>query len=58
MHLRIFLHTWGMNIAQQIIWRKKLEEYGEMPILHALKSNMIEYSLKMCIFFMNDIVCM
>ena len=47
-----------MHIALQIIWRKKLEEYGEMPILHALKSNMIEYSLKMCIFFMNDIVCM
>ena len=34
-----------MHIVIQSSWRKKLEEYDEIPKIHILRSNMIECSL-------------
>ena len=58
MHMRVFLHNWDMDIAQQIIWIKKLEEYDENPSYTYYEKHYDRIFPLDVYFYTNEIMCM
>lgn len=58
MHMRVFLHNWDMHIAQQIIWKKKLEECDE-NLNYTYFEEQYEQLFPLDVYFLiNDTMCM